>query len=283
MKNKLPLSVVIITKNEANNIAESITSAQFAQEILVIDAFSTDATAEIAQSHGAKVLCNKWHGYGTQKNFGAQHAAHNWILFLDADERVSPELQRILPDVITRAEYSVYWITLEDIFLGKRMKHLVGHNPRLIQKIQAHWNTAHVHEQMLYADTNIPAQYKDGMSGEIQESIIHQSYTSISAYLKKMHRYTSLDAEEMHKTSTHRSGRAVTKNPLLPIYLAFRQFGKLLLYRKGILDGWQGVVWCALSAYYELEMGNKYLALRHPELDSGSRTFDNVDSGSSPE
>ncbi len=260
MQNKLPISVVIITKNEQENIADCIASVEFAQEVIVIDAHSTDETTSIAKKLGANVITRHWDGYGSQKNFGAAQTTCNWVLFLDADERVSPELQKVLGDIL-ETTCSVYWITIQDIFLGKRMTHLVGHNPRLIQKTLAHWNDAHVHEKMMYSGSNSQAKYKDGISGEISAPIIHQSYTSIGAYLHKMHRYTTLDAQEMQKTNTHRSGKAVSKSFILPYYLALKQFMKLSLYRKGILDGWQGIVWCALSAYYEFEMGQKYNAL----------------------
>ena len=260
MQNKLPISVVIITKNEEGNIADCIASVQFAQEVIVVDAHSTDETANIAKKLGANVIVRHWDGYGSQKNFGAQQATYSWVLFLDADERVSSELQKVLRDIL-ETTCSVYWITIQDIFLGKRMTHLVGHNPRLIQKTLAHWNDAHVHEKMMYSDSNSQAKYKDGISGEIQAPIVHQSYTSIKAYLDKMHRYTTLDAQEMQKTNTHRSGKAVSKNALLPYYLALKQFIKLCFYRRGFLDGWQGIVWCVLSAYYEFEMGQKYNAL----------------------
>lgn len=258
--NTIPISVVIIAKNEEKNISDCIASTEFAQEVIVVDAYSTDQTVHLAESLGAKVVSRAWDGYGSQKNFGAQEASCNWVLFLDADERVSTALEQSLRDVL-ETTCSVYWITIEDIFLGKRMTHLVGHNPRLIQKSQAHWSNAHVHEKMLYADTNTAAQYKDGISGEIQAPIIHQSYTSIQAYINKMHRYTSLDAQEMRKTNRHRSGMVVTTSVFLPYYLAIKQFVKLCFYRRGLFDGWQGIVWCALSAYYEFEMGIKYRQL----------------------
>jgi glycosyltransferase involved in cell wall biosynthesis len=257
----IPISVVIIAKNEAHTIADCIASAKSAQEIIVIDALSADATADIARNLGATVVVQEWQGYGLQKNFGAQQAHNNWVLFLDADERISPELEKKIAEIISNATQNVFWVTIEDIFLHKRMKHLAGHNPRLIQRANAHWNTAHVHEKMVYTKSNAIAQYKDGISGEITEPIIHESYSSIDAYLKKMHRYTTLDAQEMSKANKHRSGKSVSKSALLPYYLALKQFIKLYFYRGGFFDSWQGLVWCVLSAYYEFEMGQKYLAL----------------------
>ena len=111
-------------------------------------------------------------------------------------------------------------------------------------------------------------------------TIIHESYTTIAAYLKKMHVYTTLDAQDMHNRGTHRSGRVVKKSFIIPYTLGIRQAIKLLFYKKGMLDGWQGVVWSILSAYYEFKMGRKYLAPRHSGLDPESRQSDDVDPGS---
>lgn len=259
-RSSMNISVVIIAKNEENKIADCIASVKFVKEVLVVvDTESTDKTGEIARSLGATVILNSWEGYGAQKNFGASKASQNWILFLDADERVSKELQNSIIQMPEKPEHEAYWITIEDIFFGRHMKYLVGHNPRLVKKGAALWSNKKVHEQLVYTNTNASVKYKDSLSGELVTPIIHESYKTISAYLKKMHVYTTLDAQDMEKTGTHRSGRRVQKTILLPYVLAFRQAIKLLFYKKGILDGWQGVVWSVLSAYYEFEMGKKYL------------------------
>ncbi|MEK7499829.1 MAG: glycosyltransferase family 2 protein, partial [Patescibacteria group bacterium] len=239
-------------------------------------------TAQIATLLGATVISHPWDGYGAQKNFGAEKATHDWMLFLDADERVSKELQEAINQMPESADKNVYWITIEDIFLGRRMKHLVGHNPRLIKKGTAQWSSTQVHEQMIYTATSNAAKYKDGISSELNFPIIHESYTSVSDYLKKMHKYTSLDAQDMYGRGTHRSGRSVKKSFILPYALAVRQAVKMLFYKKGILDSWQGIMWSMLSAYYEFEMGKKYLKLCHSGPRAGIQTGD-VDSGSSPE
>ncbi|MDA1169493.1 MAG: glycosyltransferase family 2 protein [bacterium] len=255
------ISVVIIAKNEEEKIADCVISAKFAKEVIVvIDTESTDKTAEIAHSLGATVISNPWEGYGKQKNFGMRRASQNWILFLDADERVSTELQEAINSMLDNPEHGVYWVTIEDIFLGKRMKHLIGHNPRFVKKGAAQWSDKKVHEQMIYTGGTI-AVYKDSISGELDLPIIHQSYATISDYVKKMHVYTTLDAQDMQKNNTHRSGRKVNRSFMLPYALAFRQAIKLLFYKKGILDGWPGITWSFLSAYYEFEMGQKYNAL----------------------
>lgn len=252
------ISAIIITKNEEHNIAGCIESLSWCDEIIVVDSDSQDRTREIATAKGARVLNETWQGYGAHKNRGSAAATHPWLLFLDADERVSESLQQEITTVTKHPAYPVYWITVEDIFLGKRLQHLIGHNPRLVQKGNATWNNNPVHEQLIYTDTGKTVQYKDSRSGEITSPIIHYSHESIASYLQKMHRYTSLDAEHMRETGMHRSGRSIQNSWLLPYMLGMRQLVKLLLYRKGILDSWQGIVWSVLSAYYEFEMGKKY-------------------------
>lgn len=255
------ISGIIITKNEEKNIADCIASLSFCDEVIVVDAQSTDQTREIAHAHGAKVILQSFLGYGEQKNVGIDASRHNWLVFLDADERISAELQKEIQRIVEQPQYSVYWITIQDIFLGKQLVHLVGHNPRLVHKEDARWNKNPVHEQLVYTDTGNIVQYKDGISGEITAPIIHHSYNNISSYLQKMHQYTSLDAQHMQQTGKHRSGKGIKNSWVLPYVLGFRQFIKLLIYRKGILDGLQGIVWSVLSAYYEIEMGRKYRAL----------------------
>lgn len=255
------ISAIIITKNEEKNIADCIASLSFCDETIVVDSMSTDRTREIAKEKGAVVLNEKWNGYGNHKNIGIAASRHNLLVFLDADERISPELKQEIITINQSPTHPVYWVTVEDIFLGRRLRHLVGHNPRLLQKNAATWNANPVHEQLVYADTKEIVKYKDGRSSEITAPIIHHSHETVVSYLTKMHRYTSLDAQKMQSTGTHRSGRKITNSWLLPYMLGLRQFAKLLIYRKGILDGWQGVAWCVLSAYYEFEMGKKYRSL----------------------
>ena len=102
----------------------------------------------------------------------------------------------------------------------------------------------------------------DNKSAQLTEPLWHYSHATIRSYLDKMHRYTTLDAEQMVQTGKHRSGRPVEPEAHLPWELAARQFVKMYVYKKGFLDGSAGLIWCALSAYYEWEMGYKYIRLK---------------------
>lgn len=255
------LSAIVITKNEEKNIARCLQSLEFADEIVVVDSESTDKTVQIAKEKGARVFVNAWPGYGPQKNFAAQQAQGDWLLFVDADEEVSAELVQTITKTTTQPNgHSFYWLRIVTVFLRKPLRHLYGHNLRLFKKADASWGEAAVHEQVQRTDKS-SIRLGDEDTGIIIEPLLHHSHPTVSSYLTKMQHYTTLDAQEMFKTGQHRSGRRVKPRWWLPFWLGKRQFLKLYLYRKGILDGWAGLMWCVLSGYYELVMAKKYLAL----------------------
>lgn len=258
----MSVSAVVITKNEEKTIERCLRSLSFADEIIVVDDFSDDATVAIAERLGARIISQRFMSYGQQKNIGASHAQYGWVLFVDADERISPALAHEITATLAAPKYDVYWLRVLDIFLGRALKHTPGHNPRLLRKSKARWTHAPVHEQVeLIGPPSRLIRLRDQHSGVLNEFLFHDSHKTVAQYLKKMHHYTTLDAQQMFKTNKHRSGRAVRPSFLLPYSLALRQFIKLALWRGGILDGYPGWVWATLSSYYEWEMGRKYLAL----------------------
>ena len=267
----MKLSAIIITKNEEKNIARAIRSVQFADEVIVIDAESTDTTRTIAEQAGAKVLVNPWPGYGAQKNFGRDHARGEWLLYIDADEEVSTDLAAAIERTIKNPQRDFYWLRLITVFLGRPLLHLYGHNPRFFRKSAGRWTDAKVHEQVerLSAPSREDPAGRRGIlslgdkhSEILTEPLWHYSHTTVKSYLDKMHQYTTLDAEQMVRTGKHRSGTSMEPAVLLPWYLAVKQFVKMYFYKQGFLDGSAGLIWCALSAYYEWEMGYKFLQLK---------------------
>ncbi len=255
----MTISAIVITKNEVLNIERCLKSLAFADETIVVDAESTDGTAEIARQRGAKVIVRPWPGYGAQKNFGASQATGDWLLFIDADEEVTSELAAAIQDSIKQSAKDFYWLRIVTVFLGKPLRHLFGHNPRLFRRQAGKWSEQHVHEQVEHIEEQVTIKLGDDHSGIITTPLLHHSHPTVASYLKKMHHYTTLDAKHMAETGRHRSGRTVRPGALLPYMLASRQFLKMLFYRKGVFDGPAGWVWCWLSGYYEFEMGKKYL------------------------
>jgi hypothetical protein len=257
---KPSLTVITITKNEAPTIQRCLKSTSFAREQIVVDSASEDHTQKLAEQLGAKVLINPWSGYGPQKNYGANHALNDWVLFIDADEEVTPALAKEITQILSNPTRNFYWLKIITVFLGKPLHHLYGHNLRLFRKNQGHWTNTGVHEQVATLD-GLVVQLNSEYSQILAEPLLHHSHPTISSYLQKMHHYTTLDAKEMATTNQHRSGRPVKPTWWLPTWLAVRQFLKLAFYRRGILDSWQGITWCALSGYYEYKMAQKYLNL----------------------
>jgi len=259
----MKISVLVTAKNSARTIEKCLSSLSFANEIILVDSGSTDDTVSIAEELGATVYHQQWLGYGPQKNFGASKAQGDWLLFIDSDEEVTPELQLAIIKTIENPKFNIYWIRIVTIFLNKPLNHLFGHNARLFKKTSGRWTNAKVHEQV-EDETGITTTLGDNLSGIIKEPLLHHSHQTIRSYLKKMHHYTTLDAQQMSITGHHRSGKPLRPTIILPIKLAAKQFIKLLFYRQGILDGYAGVTWAILSSYYEYEMTKKYLAQQRP-------------------
>lgn len=256
----MKLSAIVITKDSAKTLGQTLASLKFSDEIIVVDSGSTDTTSEIAYTFGAKIFNNPWPGYGRQKNFGLSKASGEWVLFIDADEEVTPALAVAITSTIQQPAPSFVWLRIVTIFLGKPLRHLYGHNPRLFKKSVGRWTDDKVHEQVeQFNGTRI--QLHDSYSAVIIEPLLHHSHQTIGSYIKRMHHYTTLDAQQMKSTGKHRSGRSLPVSWILPWQLAARQFIKLFFYRRGFLDGYPGFMWCLLSAYYEYEMGNKFMVL----------------------
>jgi len=256
------ISAIVTTKNNEDTLKACLASLAFCQEIIVVDSGSTDQTLTIAKQYTNQIYQNDWPGYGQQKNRGLSKVHNGWALFIDADEEVTPALAREITSVTQNPQYDFYWLRIITIFLNQRLNHLYGHNLRLFRKSQGQWNDSKVHEQVT-DNSGTPLKFKKSNSGIIKEPLLHRSHKTVRTYLKKMHYYTTLDAQQMHKSQAHRSGQSLQPSFWLPIYLFTKQLIKMLFYRRGLLDGCAGLVWCFLSAYYEYESGKKYLALEH--------------------
>ena len=232
------LSVVIITFNEAVNIGKCLASVKdIADEIIVIDSSSTDDTVHIAQSHGAMVITHPFLGYGAQKNFATGCAGNNWVLSLDADEALTPQLRQSILKVKQQPDYDVYDIPRLTNYCGQWIHHsgwYPDHQTRLYDRTKGRWIERKVHE---YWNLDTP-----GKKGLLKGDLLHYSFTSISAHLQKIEKYTDLAAQEAARNN---------KNPSLLIifFSPFWHFINEYFLRLGFLDGFYGYVICKLSAY----------------------------------
>jgi glycosyltransferase involved in cell wall biosynthesis len=230
------LSVTIITRNEAADIAAAIASVAWADDILVVDSQSTDGTADLARAAGARVIVRDWPGYIEQKNFAAMQAAHDWILSLDADERATPGLAREIQQTLEQPAHQAYQLPRVTWYLGQWIRATdwyPDYQTRLYDRRAARWTGRYVHEGVTV----------DGTLGRLRGDLQHFAYRDISDHLETIDRYTTLAARQMHEDGRRASPAAL----LLHGPLAFL---RNYLLRGGFRLGTTGLVISTLNAYY---------------------------------
>jgi glycosyltransferase involved in cell wall biosynthesis len=247
------LSLCVITRDAAADLALCIASVPFAGEVVVVDSGSRDHTVEIARSHGARVVHQDWLGFGAQKNFAVAQAANDWVLCLDADERLTPELGASIRDVLARdapARAAAYAMARRNRFLGRWLRHGEGYpdwSTRLFDRTRARWSGDPVHERVVV----------QGTVARLAGDLLHASAESLERYLDKQNRYTTLQAEALHRGGKAASAARMVLSPLV-------RFVRFYVLRLGFLDGVPGLVHIAIGC------GNsfmKYAKLR--ELNAG--------------
>jgi glycosyltransferase involved in cell wall biosynthesis len=222
------LSVVLIAKNAAAQLPECLASIAFANEVVVVDSGSDDGTADVAARYGARVVVKEWLGFGRQKQFAVEQAANDWVLCLDADERVSPELAASMVRALQAPASPVYRMARRNRFLGRWLRHGEGYpdwSPRLFDRRSARWSEDAVHEKVLYAVT----------SGTLQGDLLHESAEDLGRYLEKQNRYSTLAAAALHQRGRRAGPLELALSPLV-------RFIKFYLLRLGFLDGLPGLV-----------------------------------------
>jgi glycosyltransferase involved in cell wall biosynthesis len=231
------LTVTVITKNEASNIAAALDSVSWADEIIVIDSHSTDDTVAIARPRATRVEVRDWPGYGPQKNFAAGLASNDWILSIDADERVPAALATEIRTVLAGGpRASGYRIPRVAFYLGRWIRR-TDWSPdfqlRLYDRRAARWNERRVHESVELR----------GSPGRLRHDLHHYPYRDISHHLATIDRYTTLWAEDAHATGRRTSALEV----LLHTELAF---GRNFVLKRGFMDGAAGLIVSTLNSYY---------------------------------
>jgi len=225
---RAPLSVVLIARNAAQQLEECLASASFADEIVLVDSGSTDATRDVAQKHGARVVAQDWLGFGRQKQFAVEQARHDWVLCLDADERVSPDLRASIGRALAAPVAPVYRMARCNRFLGRWLRHGEGYpdwSPRLFDRRKARWSDDPVHEKVLHAVT----------PGTLEGDLLHESAEDLARYLEKQNRYTTLAAEQLYERGRSAGAFELLASPVV-------RFFKFYVLRLGFLDGLAGLV-----------------------------------------
>jgi glycosyltransferase involved in cell wall biosynthesis len=241
------LSVTIITLNEERNIARCLESLKdVADEIVVVDSFSSDRTKEICLFHGVKFIENKWPGYAKQKNFAHQNVSNDLVLSLDADESLSPELYASIKEMKKDPADNLYMFRRLTNYCGKWIRHC-GWYPdkklRIYNRNECHWE-GNVHEELIYPEGKKIVL----LDGDCR----HYSFYSISEHRKQSDNFTTLAAQKAFE-------KGERSNLFLILFAPVFKFVQSYFIKLGILDGYYGFIVCRISAHATFM---KYVKLR---------------------
>jgi glycosyltransferase involved in cell wall biosynthesis len=282
------ITIIIPTLNEELHIERAVRSALSLGPVFVVDSLSTDGTRKVAESAGATVVEHPWQGYAEQKNWALDNLpiTTSWVLFLDADETITPDLQNALTEATTR-DADAWYLPRENILLGRPLKHVwwyPDYQLRLFRNGSARYEDRRVHEHMVVS----------GTCGYLGMPIIHENIKGMSAFIERHQRYAALEAREIRRTlRTHveRKSLASRKQQLRDAALiivdraARRRFLKervwykmpyrpairflwLYLGRRGFLDGRHGLVYAGLIGAYEAMIDAYLLELEYQSDES---------------
>jgi glycosyltransferase involved in cell wall biosynthesis len=232
-----PVSVTIITRDEAAHIEACVASVAWAADVLVVDSGSADDTVARARAAGARVIVREWPGYAAQKNFAAGEAAHDWILSIDADERVTPQLAAEIQSRLAQGEAVCgYRIPRVTWHLGRWIRTTdwyPDYQLRLYDRRRARWTPRPVHESV----------QADGPVERLSHDLQHFAYRDLTHHHQTMDRYTTLAAAEMFDQGRRAGVLHLIVHP-------WAAFVRNYLLRRGILDGVPGFVISCMNAYY---------------------------------
>lgn len=241
------VSAVLITLNEEQNIEAAIRSVSWAREIVVVDAFSSDSTVEISRRLDARVFQREWNGYVDQKNFAVAQTKERWVLNLDADERVSPQLQN---EILQLPEAGVkgYRIPRRTLFLNQWIKHTSwspDYQLRLFDKTNGCWEGGRLHEKVRV----------NGPTAQLTNPLLHYSYRSVSDFLRRLDRYSQLAAEDCYERGVRTKLHHLLLHPAAAFFKSY-------FLKRGFQDGLAGLsvsVLAGTSVFFRylklLEMG----------------------------
>ena len=234
----MKLTVTVITYNESEHIAAALDSVAWADEIIVVDSGSTDGTVDLARPKATRVITREWPGYSAQKNFAADQASHDWVLSMDADERVTPALAAEIQSLLqTEPQARGYRIRRVSRYLGRWIRTtdwFPDYQLRLYDRRTGRWNGMRIHESF---------RLQVGEPLRLQGELEHYAYRDISHHLKKIDAYTTLMSQQWHE-----EGRR-TSLPALLLHPAFA-FVRNYVLRAGFRDGTPGLIISILNAYY---------------------------------
>ena len=223
------LSVVIIAKNEEKFIGDAIKSAEFADEILLLDSGSTDDTCKIAKQLGARVENQAWLGFGPQKNRAVDLASNDWVFVLDSDERISSRLQSEIITTLNNPSCDGYLVARLNNFFGKDIRTCglyPDYSVRLFNRTKGKFDNVPVHESVQI----------DGKVKKLNNHMIHLAYDNVGEFIAKQKRYSELSQNKKN----------IFKALISPCWT----FVKLYFLKRGFMDGWHGLIIAKIYAQY---------------------------------
>ena len=236
MKQQPPISALAITLNEADRIEDFIESLSFADEIVIVDSFSTDNTVALAQKFPkVKVVQRKFDNFSSQKNFAIDQASNNWIVFFDPDEEITEGLRDEMLQALESPKANAFFVKRQLYFMGKKIKYSGFQTDwviRLFHKGHNRYNGQLVHETI---DT-------EGKTGKLKSRLPHHTYKSLDDYTAKLHRYSKLQAKMLH-------AKGKRPNMIHFLWRPFYRFWHQYLIRLGILDGKEGFILAYINAF----------------------------------
>lgn len=238
------ITALAITLNEEQNIERYIKSLNFADEIIIVDSFSTDKTVEIAKNLNVKVIQNKFVDFSSQRNFAIEQASNDWILFFDLDEYVTDELQKEILENISKPNDKVaFFVKRQFNFLGKKINFSGWQNDKAARVFNKNFCTFDglVHESLKI----------EGQSGKLKHKLNHESYNTFDSYNAKLNLYSKLQAEKLY-------AKKLKPNAYHFIFRPFYRFSWQYIYRLGFLDGKEGFV---LAYVHGFAVYKRYLQL----------------------
>ena len=246
------LSVAIITYNEEENIQAALESVKWADDIVVVDAHSTDRTVEFARAYTDRVMVRHWPGYVEQKNFAVGQTCHEWVLCLDADERLSPALQEEIQRLCERGiPADAYYIPRRAYFLDRWIAHsgwYPDYKIRLFRKTRGHWQGGAVHESV----------HVTGTVHYLRGDLWHYSYRDLAHNMQTIDRYSTFGAQKLAAAGKRAHWYDLTLRPALT-------FLKKYLWRQGCRDGYQGLFIAILTSYANFAKYAKLWELQHTQ------------------
>lgn len=270
------VSVIIPTLDEERNLPECLRSVAWADQVFVVDSFSSDRTVDIAREHGAQVVQHHFEGYSRQKNWALDTLPfrHDWVLILDADERVTPELRAEIAAIVAEPTGNPrgYYVNRKLVFLGRWVRHAGWYpswNLRLFQHRFGRYDDRDVHEHVVM----------EGAPGYLRHDLLHWDRRGLESFVARHNSYSSLEAAARYKAATRDPERARLRGTLLGSPVERKRFlrervwpnvpGKPLalfvymyLVRQGFRDGRVGFAFCVFHAFQEFMVGLKLAELR---------------------